>query len=131
MEKEITVQIKKKFVEFRNYRSNRQGEPWVITQSEWVEFFTSSPERAEVVLKPRGVSRIYRHDETLPWSIDNLGIADKQIRKGTHHQFGIEREADATLTKAFDRFAIEETRDTTRTLTRKQWIAELNELKSN
>ncbi|MCY1741462.1 hypothetical protein [Ensifer sp. SL37] len=131
MEKDITDRIKKKFLEYRNYRSSRQGDPWEITQAEWVEFFTSSEARSDVVLKPRGLGRIYRHDEALPWSIDNLAISDKQIRKGTHHQYGIEREADATLSRAFDRFAIEETQNSTRTLTRKQWIAELQELRRN
>lgn len=126
MEKEITAQIKKKFVEFRNYRSNRQGEPWEITQAEWVEFFTSSVERTDIVVKPRGVSKLFRHDEALPWTINNLGIADKNIRKGTHHQHGIVREADLTLSEAFDSLGIKECSDSRRTLTRKQWIAELN-----
>ncbi|WVT73982.1 hypothetical protein QM996_02390 [Sinorhizobium chiapasense] len=131
MEKEITDKIKKKFLEYRNYRRNRLAEPWELSQDDWVEFFTVSDERAVIVIKPRGVSRLYRLDEALPWSLDNLGIAEKEIRKDSKHQFGIVREADGTLTKAFDRFDVSDVKTDARTLTRKQWIAELLETASD
>ncbi|QRM54713.1 hypothetical protein [Sinorhizobium sp. BG8] len=128
MEKDITDKIRKKFLEFRNYRHKRLGEPWELTLSEWVEFFTQSDERALTIMRSRGVGRLYRRNERLPWQLDNLAIADKAVRKEGRCYLDIQREADATLSEAFDRFAIEEPSDSTRTLTPKQWLAELREL---
>lgn len=130
MEKAILDKIKKKFLEFRNYRSARLGDPWELTQDEWVEIFGASNERADIILRPRGVTRLFRQDEALPWSVDNLGIADQQIRKNSRN-IAAERDADETLTKAFDRFAVNDISTPSRTLTSKQWIAELRDLEQS
>lgn len=127
MEKETLDKIKKKFLEYRNYRRNRQGEPWEITQAEWVEFFAASDERALILLRPRGISRLYRRNENLPWSLANVGISDKEIRRDSKHQFGIRRDADNVLSSAFNSFSVDDIEALPRTLTAKQWIAELRE----
>lgn len=121
--------ITKKYMEFRNYHSSRLKEGWNITRAEWIRFFTRSEERAQVLLRKRGVSRLKRIDESTPWHIDNLEIADREVRVCTRRRnvASITAEGDTKLLAGFERFAVSDEPTELRTLTRKQWIAELRE----
>jgi len=127
MEKDITSIIKKKFVEFRNYRHVRLNEAWEIQQDEWIAYF-ADPQRSEILTRYRGVSLLRRHNAVLPWSIDNLEIGDKALRTYTTRRrlpkapMAVELLEDAFRAKLQVEAPLQH-----RFLTKTEWIAELKE----
>lgn len=124
MDKKTQTTIRNRFERLREQRFMKLGEPWTITEPEWIAFF-SSPEMKAEILKPRAHSLMRRKNAVLPWSMDNIEFSDKV-------EFPITRRAKrktegSDLEAAFRMMATDEADENYRLLTPKQWVAELRE----